>query len=95
MIAVQAIDIAQRFTIFCGSPPPFQRRSPSISGLFDPAGLSSHNTVPSQSASILGELVFGHIVDHSRIVAEGECCPKSNLLGLIGPVAEYKFVRLA
>jgi hypothetical protein len=48
---------------------------------------------PSRKASILDELVFGHIVDHSRIVTERECCPKSNSQGLIGPVAEYKFVR--
>jgi hypothetical protein len=54
---------------------------------------SSHSQFPDRRASILDELVFGPIVDHSRIVTKRQCCPKTNTPGLIGPMAEYKFVR--
>jgi hypothetical protein len=61
--------------------------------LFELAGSPSYSKFPSRWASILDELVFGHILDHSRIVTERERCPKSNSPRLIGPVAECKFAR--
>jgi hypothetical protein len=45
------------------------------------ASSPSHSKLPCRRASILDELVFGHIVDHSRIVTEHEGCPKRNTRG--------------
>jgi hypothetical protein len=63
--------------------------------LFELVSFPSQTNSPSHRASILDELAFGHIADHSRIVTQRECRPKRNNPGLISPVAEDKFVRPA